>query len=76
MGAIVRTLVAGARDFSSLSLAAWQRFSDRFGADIIGAITPASSVAAKRTPQSTNPDAVAAALAELNAWLGQSSLRE
>ena len=70
VGAIVRTLVAEERDFSSLSLAQWQRFSDRFGADIIGAITPASSVAAKRTPQSTNPDAVAAALAELNAWLG------
>ena len=66
---IVRMLVAEERDFSSLSLDEWQRFSPLFGADIIGAITPAASVAAKRTPQSTNPDAVAAALAELQEWL-------
>ncbi|MCX6549823.1 MAG: argininosuccinate lyase [Acidobacteria bacterium] len=71
VGAMVRFLVSAGRDFSSLSLEEWQRFSDRFGPDVIGAITPAASVAAKRTPQSTNPDAVAAALAEVVLWLTQ-----
>ena len=33
-------------------------------------ISAAASVARKRTPQSTHPDAVTAALAELRAWLG------
>jgi argininosuccinate lyase len=69
VGAMVRALVAGGRDFSSLALAEWQAFSAHFGPDVIGAITAAASVAAKRTPQSTNPDAVAAQLAELRSWL-------
>ena len=34
------------------------------------AITPAASVGRKRTPQSTHPDAVRAALSELREWLG------
>jgi hypothetical protein len=33
------------------------------------AVTPAASVARKRTPQSTNPEAVAAALIELREWM-------
>jgi len=33
------------------------------------AVTPEAAVAAKRTPQSTNPAAVAAALAETRRWL-------
>jgi argininosuccinate lyase len=69
VGAVVRALVADGRDFSSLTLADWRGFSDRFEADIIGAITAANSVAAKRTPQSTSPDAVAAALEEVKGWL-------
>jgi len=69
VGGIVRVLVAEDREFSSLTLAEWQRFSPHFGPDIIGAITPAASVAAKRTPQSTNPDAVAAALKDVQGWL-------
>jgi argininosuccinate lyase len=71
VGAIVRALLAEGRDFSSLSLAEWQRFSAAFRDDIIGAITPEASVAAKRTPQSTNPGAVAAALAGFRDWLAQ-----
>jgi argininosuccinate lyase len=66
----VRTLVAEGRDFTSLSLAEWQAFSDRIGADVSEAISPQASVAAKRTPQSTNPAAVQAALEELSRWLG------
>ena len=34
------------------------------------AVTAQASVAAKRTPQSTNPEAVRAALDELTGWLG------
>jgi argininosuccinate lyase len=69
VGAMVRKLVAAGRDFSSLSLDEWRAFSDRIGPDVEEAISAGASVAAKRTPQSTNPDAVRAALDELNAWL-------
>ena len=62
-GRIVRDLYATGRDFSSLSAADWRRYSDQFGDDVVAAITPEAAVAAKRTPQSTNPAAVAAALA-------------
>ena len=37
--------------------------------DVIARITPAVSVQAKRTPQSTAPDAVSARLADVQAWL-------
>ena len=69
VGAMVRKLVAEGRDFTSLTLAEWQSFSDRIGADVADAISASASVAAKRTPQSTNPAAVQAALAELARWL-------
>jgi argininosuccinate lyase len=70
VGAVVRTLVAEGRDFASLSLAEWRSFSDRIGADVSEAISARASVAAKRTPQSTAPAAVHAALEELATWLG------
>jgi len=69
VAAMVRTLVAESRDFTSLSLSEWRSFSDRIGADVSEAISPHASVAAKRTPQSTNPAAVEAALEELSRWL-------
>jgi len=68
-GAIVRKLVAEGRDFASLSVDEWRAFSDRIGPDVAEAVSAQASVAAKRTPQSTNPDAVRAALDELAAWL-------
>jgi hypothetical protein len=40
-----------------------------FGADVVERVTPRASVQAKRTPQSTAPSAVAAALAEVERWL-------
>ena len=40
-----------------------------FDADVITAITPRASVEKKRTPQSTAPDAVAAALSETRDWI-------
>ncbi len=68
-GRIVRDLYAAGRDFSALSLADWQRYDSRFEAGVLEAITPEAAVASKRTPQSTNPSAVAAALAETRRWI-------
>jgi argininosuccinate lyase len=68
-GRIVRDLHAEGRDFSALSLEDWRRYDDRFDERIFAAITPEAAVAARLTPQSTNPTAVAAALAETKNWL-------
>jgi argininosuccinate lyase len=68
-GALVRKLLAEGRDFDSLSLAEWRAASDLFGEDIAEHITAQASVAAKRTPQSTAPAAVAASLSDVQAWL-------
>ena len=68
-GALVRKLIAEGRDYDSLSLAEWRQASDLFGDDIARHITAQASVAAKRTPQSTAPSAVAAALSDAQAWL-------
>jgi hypothetical protein len=40
-----------------------------FGADIVTRVTPEESVAAKRTPQSTAPQAVEDALRAVSTWL-------
>jgi len=67
-GRIVRDLYAAGKDFRSLSLADWQKYNDQFDASVLKAVTPDAAVAARRTPQSTNPNAVAAALSECRAW--------
>jgi argininosuccinate lyase len=69
VGALVRKLIAEQRDFETLSLEEWRAASDLCEADVIARITPAVSVRAKRTPQSTAPDAVGARLAEVRGWL-------
>ncbi len=69
VGALVRRLIAEGREFGSLSADGWRAASQHFDADVIERITPAASVAAKRTPQSTAPAAVAAAVAESDAWV-------
>jgi len=69
VGAMVRRLLADGRDFGSLTLKEWKEASDFFGDDAPQAATPLESVHAKRTPQSTNPDAVQAALKECRQWL-------
>ena len=69
VGALVRQLVADGRDFGSLSIAEWRAASDRFEPDVVDRVTPGVSVAAKRTPQSTAPAAVAARLADVRRWL-------
>ena len=58
-----------------LSLEEWRRHSPLFEADVRMAITPAASIAKKRTPQSTHPDAVRTSLAELQRWLSSVALR-
>jgi argininosuccinate lyase len=70
-GALVRKLIADGRDYDSLSLKEWRAASELFGDDIAEHITAQASVAAKRTPQSTAPAAVAASLAEVQAWLSR-----
>jgi argininosuccinate lyase len=69
VGAMVRRLLAEGRDFSDLSLAEWRDASEYFGEDAPRAATALASVQAKRTPQSTNPDAVRLALDECRQWV-------
>ncbi|MEW5982687.1 MAG: argininosuccinate lyase [Acidobacteriota bacterium] len=71
VGAMARDLSATGRDFAALTPAEWTRFSPAFGPDAPSAISARASVAAKQTPQSTNPEAVKQALAELRRWLGE-----
>jgi len=69
VGGMVRALLKEGRDFDALSLEEWRSFSPHFGDDVRAAVTPEASVRARRTPQSTAPDAVAQALVETRAWL-------
>ena len=68
VGAMVRRLVAEGRGFDSLSDGEWAAFSPLFGPDVRLAVTPDAAVAARRTPQSTNPASVAAALSDAERW--------
>jgi argininosuccinate lyase len=70
-GRIVRDLYAAGKDFRALSLDEWRRYSDLFDDGVFQAVTPEAAVAARRTPQSTNPTAVAAALADVQRWLAE-----
>src|SRR5690606_6967694 len=68
-GRISRDLHRAGRDFSSLALEDWQRYDSHFDEGIFKAVTPEAAVAARLTPQSTNPARVAAARDELRMWL-------
>jgi argininosuccinate lyase len=70
VGAMVRRLLAEGRDFSDLSMGEWREASEMFGEDAPRAATALASVQARRTPQSTNPEAVREALRECRRWLG------
>jgi argininosuccinate lyase len=72
VGTLVRKLLAEGREFGSLTLTEWREASDRFDPDVIGRVTPRLSVLAKRTPQSTAPDRVAASLVEVGEWVARS----
>ena len=69
VGGMVRRLVRERRAFDALSPEEWRSASTLFAADVQDAITAAASVRRKRTPQSTHPDAVGAALEELRGWI-------
>ena len=71
VGAMVRRLLDERRTFDDLSIDEWRRHSPLFGDDVRQAVTALASVEKKRTPQSTHPDAVAAALAETREWLAR-----
>jgi argininosuccinate lyase len=71
VGAMVRQLLAQKRDFESLSLDEWRKSSELFGDDVKQHVTAAASVRVKKTPQSTHPEAVGAALKELRGWLAR-----
>jgi argininosuccinate lyase len=73
VGAMVRQLLADGRDIEALSLEEWQVFSPLFAADVKARVTALASVQARRTPQSTNPEAVAARLADVRGWLARRS---
>jgi argininosuccinate lyase len=68
VGAMVRRLLAEGRDFSSMTMAEWREASEMFGDDAPRAATALASVQARRTPQSTNPEAVRAALEDCRGW--------
>ena len=68
-GRIVRELYEAGRTFDQLTLADWRNYHELFDDGVFRVVTPEAAVAAKKTPQSTHPDAVAAALAETKAWL-------
>ena len=68
-GKIARDLYQSGRDYASLTLADWRRYSESFDDTIFAAVTPEAAVAARLTPQSTGPDAVRAALGDINIWL-------
>jgi argininosuccinate lyase len=69
VGAMVRRLLSEGRDFGDLEMREWRDASEMFGEDAPRAATALASVQARRTPQSTNPDAVQAALNECRIWL-------
>ena len=66
---VVRRLLREQRSFESLTPEEWRAHSPLFDADVREAVTAAASVTRKRTPQSTHPQSVSAALAETRDWL-------
>ena len=73
VGAMVRKLLSESRDFEAMSLDEWRSTSDLFGDDVKQHVTAGASVRVRKTPQSTHPDAVRAALEETRDWLAGST---
>jgi argininosuccinate lyase len=69
VGGMARQLLAEKRDFGALTPAEWRRYHPFFDESVISVVTAEASVRARKTPQSTQPQAVAAALADVTAWL-------
>jgi argininosuccinate lyase len=66
---MVRALIEEGRTFEALSVDDWRRFDARFEEDVVKLVTACRSVKARKTPQSTAPEAVSAALAEARGWV-------
>jgi argininosuccinate lyase len=75
VGGMVRQLLAEGREFETLTPAQWRSFHPSFGDDVMRVVTAQASVRAKKTPQSTNPDAVKAQLVEMQQWLAAARKR-
>jgi argininosuccinate lyase len=73
VGALVRKLLHESRSFDALTADEWRAQSPLFEPDIVEWVTPASSVARKRTPQSTHPDMVFSAIVDVRRWLDSQS---
>ena len=69
VGGIVRDLVEQGREFETLTAEEWRGYHELFDADVAEHITESGSVSARRTPQSTNPEAVRRALEQVQAWV-------
>lgn len=69
VGGMVRKMLAEGKEFETLTPAEWKAYHPAFGDGVMKVVTAQASVRAKRTPQSTNPDAVSAQLAEIQQWL-------
>ena len=69
VGAMVRQLLSERRDFEAMSLDEWRQASDLFGDDVKAARHGGGIGRVRKTPQSTNPDAVRAALTETGSGL-------
>ena len=73
VGRIVRDLLASDRDITSLTPNEWRAYHDQLDVDAVVRITALGAVKARRTPQSTAPDAVAIALDEVRRWVEEQS---
>ena len=69
VGGMVRKMLAEGKEFETLTPAEWKAYHPAFGDGVMSVVTAHASVRAKKTPQSTNPDAVSAQLAEIRQWL-------
>ncbi len=75
VGGMVRELLKQGKEFETLTPAEWRAFNPAFGDDVMKVVTAQASVRAKKTPQSTSPDAVQAQLAEITGWLKSAQSR-
>ena len=65
---MVRSLIERDSSFAALTLDDWREYSELFGEDVLE-VTARRSVEARKTPQSTAPAAVSAALEDARDWV-------
>ncbi len=73
VGRMVRDLLADGRDFAAMTTDEWQGYHSALDSAAASRITARGSVEARQTPQSTAPSAVAAALADVQSWIHDST---